>query len=101
MLCDPFLVVVQVVVFFFGVFALAGLGGEGSSFCRSLGGAAGGPGRHRVGWKKGGVGGGSCGRVRSATSYSVARRRMTLAAVYDLWWLLFADGWWYGGVGGV
>ena len=44
------------------------------------------------------LGRGCRGRVRSATSYSVARRRMTLAAVFYMWWLLFAGGWWYSDV---
>ena len=50
---DPFLVLLLVVFFFFGVSAPAGLGGEGSGICWSLGGAVGGPGRRCVGWKKG------------------------------------------------
>ena len=50
------LVVGLQVVFFFGDSAPAGLGGEGSGFCRSLGDAAGGPRRCCVGWKLGGVG---------------------------------------------
>ena len=53
--CGPFLVVWLVVFFFSGVSALAGLGGEGSGVCRSMGGAVGGPGRRCVGRELGGA----------------------------------------------
>jgi hypothetical protein len=53
--CSPFLVVRLVVFFFSGASALAGLGGEGSGACRSMGGAAGGPGRCCVGRELGGA----------------------------------------------
>ena len=44
---------------------------------------------------------GCSGRVRSACSDSVARRRMDTAVVCNLWWCLFSGEWWYGDGGGV
>lgn len=51
----------------------------------------------------GGTAGGSaeagiwrCGRARSTSRDSVARRRMALAAVYKAWWCLLLAGRWYG-----
>ena len=52
----PLLVVLVVEVFFSGVSAPAGLGGEGSGGWRWSGVGGGGPGRRRLGWRLGGVG---------------------------------------------
>jgi hypothetical protein len=52
---DPFLVLMVEVVFFFGVSALAGRGGVGSSGWRQLGAGGGWPRRRLVGWKMGGA----------------------------------------------
>ena len=79
----PFLVVVLLMVFFFGVPALAGLGGEGSGGCWRSGGVGGWPGRRCVGRKMGGAGEFVLRRVRSSSPDSVARRRMDVAAFYN------------------
>lgn len=52
----PFLVVLQVGFFFFGVSTPAGRGGVGSGVCWRLGGEVGWPGRCCVGGKTGGAG---------------------------------------------
>ena len=46
--------------------------------------------------------GSSCrGRIRSSSSDSVARRRMDVAAFYNVGWRLFPGGRWYGDAGDV
>ena len=108
----PLLVLVLVlVVVFFGVSALPGLGGEGSGVCRSFGVEDGGPGRRCVGGKMGEAGelvlwpcsfiisrfrrlaaDGSCGRLQRVVASSprwleVRRRRRQLGFWGERRWI--------------
>ena len=91
--------VLVMLVVFFGVSALAGLGGEGSGVCRSLGGEVGGPGRRGVGGKMGGAGELVLWPCPFIEIDSVAVRRMELAVVYNVWWCFLPGGEWYGDSG--
>ena len=61
----------------------------------------GGPGRRCVGGMQGGAGEQELWPCPFIEPDSVARRRMDLAAVYNVWWRLFSGGKWYGDAGGV
>ena len=89
------------VVFFLSVFALAGLGGEGSRGRRRMGVGGGCSGLRIVGWKMGGAG----VWALWPCAFNASRFRRGAAdgscGLYDMWRRSFPGGWWYGDDGEV